>query len=139
MYQIGGRRKSFIFPPTQWLQEILPQAELLLDGICSYLCNYETDVKLLSSKPAAILYALAITSVPVLHYRQVTSALIPLAAFMLLHVWWSISFGQTEMQYNLNWTHYDIFCVYNALLSPFKIRCYLLKVWFHWEAKGGLI
>lgn len=87
MYQIGGRRKSFIFPPTQWLQEIIPQAELLLDGICSYLCNYETDVKLLSSKPAAILYALAITSVPVLHYRQVTSALIPLAAFMLLHVW----------------------------------------------------
>lgn len=51
------------------------------------LCNYETDVKLLSSKPAAILYALAIKSVPVLHYGQVTSALIPLAAFMLLHVW----------------------------------------------------
>jgi len=38
----------------------------------------ETDVKLLSSKPAAILYALAIRSVPVLHYTQVTTALIPL-------------------------------------------------------------
>jgi len=80
----------------------------------------ETDVKLLSSKPAAILYALAIRSVPVLHYSQVTTALIPLAAFMLLYVWWSISFSQTEAQYNLNWTHYDIFVPAMLCFLPLK-------------------